>query len=61
MSKPSQCHHPSPVEEGNELYCVNCNSYFTKAEVKRKLQMVCENCSCTLTLDEVCFCIDQRS
>jgi hypothetical protein len=59
MLKLTECFHQNLIEECCQLYCVNCNSYFTKAEVKRKLQMVCENCSCTLTLDEVCFCIDQ--
>lgn len=56
MLKPSQCSHSSLIEEGGELYCPDCNSYFTKAEIKRLDEVECEHCSATLVVDEICFC-----
>jgi DNA-directed RNA polymerase subunit RPC12/RpoP len=56
MLKPSQCSHSSLIEEGGELYCSSCNSYFTKAEIKRLEEVECEHCSATLVVDEICFC-----
>ena len=54
--KPSQCSHPNLIEEDGELYCEDCNSYFTKDELRKLDEVECESCGATLVVDEICFC-----
>lgn len=56
MTKPDQCSHPNLIEEGEELYCADCNSYFTRAEIKKLDEVECQHCLKTLWVDEICFC-----
>lgn len=56
IHKPSQCPHPNLSEEGGELYCADCNSYFTRAEIKKLDEVECEHCGAVLVVDEICFC-----
>lgn len=53
---PSQCSHPNIIEEDGELYCEDCNSYFTRDEIRRLNEVECEHCGATLVVDEICFC-----
>lgn len=55
-TKPSQCSHPNLTQEGNELYCPDCNSYFSREEIRKMDEMECDRCSAVLTVDEICFC-----
>lgn len=54
-----QCNHPNLVAEGNDFYCPDCNSYFTKAEIRKLNEVECEHCGAMLVVDEICFCKDQ--
>lgn len=54
--KPDQCSHSNLIEEGGELYCADCNRYFTKAEIKKLDEVECEYCGVVLVVDEICFC-----
>jgi Zn finger protein HypA/HybF involved in hydrogenase expression len=56
MIKPTQCSHPNLIEEDGELYCEDCNSYFTKGEIWRRDAVWCEHCGAMLVVDEICFC-----
>lgn len=53
---PSKCSHPNPIEEDGELYCSDCNRYFTKDELRKLNEIECECCSATLVVGEICFC-----
>lgn len=56
MTKSTQCSHQNLIEDGDELYCEDCNSFFTRAELLRLNEVKCEHCSATLVVDEICFC-----
>ncbi len=56
MSNQDDCHHPNYVEDGNELYCPDCNTYFSKLELKRKYEMECESCGNVIGIHEICWC-----
>lgn len=56
MTKPSKCSHPNLIQEGKELYCNLCNSYFSWDELRKMDEVECDRCSAVLIVDEICFC-----
>lgn len=52
---------PNFVQEDGELYCPDCNSYFSREELRKRDEVAlgnveCDRCSAVLTVDEICFC-----
>lgn len=51
----NQCSHDNAVQEGDEMYCPDCNTYFSYKDMLTP----CSCCGVMLDIGEVCWCLDK--